>query len=46
MRWYKLECSSDEYAELYDKGVYEIEEMDALERIKGTIEFLEKIKQS
>lgn len=46
MRWHKLECSSEEYAELYDKGVYEIEEMDALDRIKGTIEFLEKIKQN
>ena len=46
MRWHKLECSSEKYAELYDKGVYEIEEMDALDRIKGTIEFLEKIKQS
>ena len=46
MRWHKLECSSEEYAKLYDKGVYEIEEMDALDRIKGTIEFLEKIKQS
>ena len=44
MRWHKLECSSEEYEKLYDKGVYSIEEHDVLERIQNVIEFLKEIK--